>query len=332
METVVDLSKLRCNIRRIRGMTRNKFCAVVKSDAYGHGCAVAPYIENIVDCFFVADYDEAQAIKLIGVKCPVLVLGGDIKPFLSSDDSSIIPTVSSSAELKALLGSGRTSFSVAVNTGMNRLGANELELNRIISLCRTYSVAPQSVYSHLYDGVNSAAEQREKFDRLTDDAILMKNRHLFASNALDMNTPDLYDMTRCGIAMYGYHDGFECCMYVRAKIAAIKRVTKGEHIGYGTYTAPRDMIVASVKCGYSDGFRRCGKQTYMRVRGERCDVLGIPCMDITMIDVTNVPCRVGEYAYIIAQKSDAEYLAECYNTIVYEVLTGFNGRAKRIYM
>ena len=70
----------------------------------------------------------------------------------------------------------------------------------------------------------------------------------------------------------------------------------------------------------------------MRVRGQRCDVVGVPCMDVTMIDVTYTPCRIGEYAYIICQKCDAQYLAECYNTIVYEVLTGFNGRAKRIYI
>ena len=71
---------------------------------------------------------------------------------------------------------------------------------------------------------------------------------------------------------------------------------------------------------------------YMTVRGEKCPIVGMPCMDLTMIDVTNVPCRAGEYAYLISGKEDCEYLAKCYNTIIYEVLTGFNGRAERIYM
>ena len=74
------------------------------------------------------------------------------------------------------------------------------------------------------------------------------------------------------------------------------------------------------------------KQLYLKVRGIKCTIIGMPCMDLCMIDVTGIPCRIGEVAYLIADKEDTEYLAKCYGTIVYEVLTGFNGRAERIYI
>lgn len=332
MQTVVDLSRLRHNIRIVRSITANAFCAVVKSDAYGHGAAVAGYIEPVCDCFFVATYDEAMGLAASGIKKPILVLGGDISPFLTYAEPNIIPTVSEADQLAAVLGAGYKRFSVEIDTGMNRLGANEGGLLRLVEECKMQGVVPWSVYSHIYGGISSASAQAVEFDRLTRDPILRRRRHLYSSCALDLNGTYLFDMTRCGIAMYGYSKYTEPCMKVRAKIVAMAHVARGEHVGYGDYVLERDSVIATVKCGYSDGLRRCDKRLYLTVRGEKCPIVGMPCMDLTMIDVTNVSCRVGEYAYLIGEKEDCEYLAKCYNTIVYEVLTGFNSRAERIYM
>ncbi len=331
MQTVVDISRLRHNIRRIRAQTGNGFCAVVKAQAYGHGAATASYIEPVCDCFMTATYDEAAAISMT-VKKPILVLGGEIAPFLQSDDTNVIPTVCDASQLEHLLKNGKKVFSVAVNTGMNRLGANAEKLDGILSVCKTNNVVPWSVYSHIYGGISSAYAQSVEFDKLTQDRILHKRRHLYSSVALDLGGSYLYDMVRCGIAMYGYADGLDPCMKVRAKIVSLSRVPRGEHIGYGDYTLDRDATIATVRCGYADGLRRCDKQLYLRVRGAKCPIIGMPCMDLCMIDVTGVQCRVGEFAYLIADRSDAEYLAKCYGTIIYEVLTGFNGRCERIYM
>ncbi len=333
MQTVVDLSRLRHNIRRIRATLGNGFCAVVKADAYGHGLAAAGYIEPLVDCFLAATADEAIALASI-VKRPILALGGDIEPYLRACESNIIPTVTDANQLTALLRSGRKCFSVAVNTGMNRLGASESKLAEIAELCKLLNVKPWSVYSHLYGGIASAAAQSAEFERLTADGLWQSRRHLYCSCALDLAGAgvNLYDMTRCGIAMYGYAEGLDICMKVRAKIVAISRVQAGEHIGYGDYTLDRDAVIATVRIGYADGLRRCDKQLYLRVRGNMCPVIGVPCMDYCMIDVSGIPCRVGEYAYLISEKSDTEYLAKCYGTIIYEVLTGFNGRAERVYV
>lgn len=331
MQTVVYLSRIRHNIRRFRARTGNGFCAVVKSSAYGHGNATASYIEPLVDCFMVATADEAMNL-VSAVSKPILVLGGDIQPFTVRREPLVIPTVCDAAQLGALLKCGYKNFSVAINTGMNRLGANERRLNAIVDLCKQIDIAPYSVFSHLYGGASSAQEQATEFERLTSDPILRRKRHLYCSCALDMRGADLYDMTRCGIAMYGYRDGMDLCMRVRAKIVAISYVTKGSHVGYGDCTFDRDGYIATVRCGYADGLRRTDNRLYLKVRGVKCPVIGVPCMDLCMIDVTNVPCRVGEFAYLIADKEDAEYLAQCYGTIIYEVLTGFNGRAERIYI
>ncbi|MCH5155197.1 MAG: alanine racemase [Clostridiales bacterium] len=330
MQTVVDLSRLRQNIRRIRASVRNEFCAVVKSNAYGHGIAVARYIEPLVDCFLVATADEAFELAAL-VKKPILTLGGEIYPYTRVYSPQIIPTVCDVSGLDAVLKSGYNRFSVAVNTGMNRLGAGEQKLNDIVCYCKQNNIVPWSVYSHLY-AMSAAPEQAQEFERLTADEVLRAKRHLYCSCSLDLNGFDLYDMSRFGIAMYGYHSGLDICMRVRAKIVGLSYVARGNHVGYGEYTLDHDALIATVRCGYADGLRRTDKQLYFNVRGVKCPLVGMPCMDLCMIDVTGIACRKGEFAYLISKKEDTEYLAKCYGTIVYEVLTGFNGRAERIYM
>ncbi len=323
---------MRHNVRIIKSRTKRRFCAVVKSDAYGHGAVVAKYIEPVVDGFFVATADEAWELIYMGVKKPVTVLGGDIAPFTRKYSPLVVPTVCDASQLDTLLKSGYNNFQVAINTGMNRLGANEKQLGEIVSLCKMNDVAPFGVYSHLYNGISSAPYQSELFERMTLDPILRRDRHLYCSCALDLTGFDLYDTVRCGIAMYGYANGVEPCMKARAKIISISAVEKGSHVGYGDCTLEHDSVIAAVRCGYSDGLRRTDKRLYMKVRGVKCPIVGHPCMDVTMIDVTGVDCRIGEFAYLISDREDTEFLAKCYNTIVYEVLTGFNGRAERFYI
>lgn len=332
MQLVVDISRMRHNIRYIKSVTKKRFCAVVKSNAYGHGAVVAKYIEPVCDGFFVATADEAWELVYLGVKKPVIVLGGEIAPFTRKYSPLIVPSVCDALQLDTLIKSGYNNFQVAVNTGMNRLGANEKSLNEIVSLCKMNNLAPRGVYSHLYNGISSAPEQSELFERLTADPILRRDRHLYCSCALSLIGCELYDTVRIGLAMYGYALGVEPCMKARARIVRLSRVSRGSHVGYGDCILERDSIIATVGCGYNDGLRRTDSPLYMTVRGVKCPVVGHPCMDVTMIDVTNVNCRVGEFAYIISCKEDTEYLAKCYGTIIYEVLTGFNGRAERFYI
>lgn len=332
MQLVIDISRMRHNIRLIRAATKTRFCAVVKSEAYGHGAVVAKYIEPVCDSFFVATADEAWELVYMGVKKPIVVLGGEIGEFTRKFSPLVVPTVCDALQLDTLLKSGYNNFQVALNTGMNRLGADKRKLDEIVALCKTENVKPSGVYSHIYNGIYSAPEQSELFERLTDNPILKGNRHLYCSCAMDLVGYNLYDEVRCGLAMYGYAKGLEPCMKARARIVGLSTVTKGSHVGYGDYLLDRDSLIATVRCGYSDGLRRSDKQLYMKVRGVKCPVIGQPCMDVTMLDVTGTGCRVGEFAYLISDKEDTEYLAKCYNTIIYEVLTGFNGRAERFYI
>ncbi len=333
MQTVVDLSRLRHNIRLIRAKTGNGFCAVVKADAYGHGSAVASYIEPLVDCYMVACYDEAASIVASGVRKPILVLGGDVGFVVHNRDKQIIPTVCSLRQLEFIANCGVKNFSVEVDTGMHRLGADESELGAMIAFMTTRNLSSWSTYSHIYNGVASALDQADKFDRMTNVSVLNRRRHLYSSVALDLpQGVPLFDMTRSGIAMYGFAKGLDIALRARAKIISISAVERGNRVGYGDYILDKDSVIATVACGYADGLRRCDKQLYLTVRGVKCKVVGVPCMDMCMIDVSDVRCRVGEFAYLIQDKEDVEYLAKCYGTIVYEILTGFNGRAERIYM
>lgn len=331
MQIVVELSRLRHNIRRIRSILPQRYCAVVKAQAYGHGVSVVPYIDPVVDCFLVASYSEAEEVAFLTQK-PVLVLAGEPRPLCGRSSANVVPAVYSARDAEWAIRYGCKKFSVAVNTGMNRLGADENELGRIVAVCKANDIKPWSVYSHIYGGISSAGEQSNEFERLTQDALLRGNRHLYSSCALDLRENGHFDMVRIGIAMYGFASGFETALKARAKILSIFRVERGRHVGYGDFTLDRDCVVAAVGLGYADGLRRSDRPLYLTVRGKKCRVLGSPCMDVTMIDVSDVACRVGEFAYMIADKSDVEYLAKVYDTIVYEVLTGLNGRSERVYV
>ncbi len=304
---------------------------MIKAQAYGHGIAVAPYIQPLVDCFMTATYEEAEEARLCGVYKPILVLG-ETRHAAICRDPVIIPAVSDAREAELLLESGCKNISVAVNTGMNRLGADERRLGEIAEVFKEHGCTPWSVYSHIYGGIATAGEQSAEFDRLTSSPIFSRRRHLYCSCALDLPGAYPYDMIRCGIAMYGYAKGLDIALKARAKIVAISSVQRGSHVGYGECVLDRDAVIATVRCGYADGVRRTEIPLYMKVRGVKCPIVGYPCMDLCMIDVTNAPCRVGEFAYLISEKEDAEYLAKAYGTIIYEVLTGFNGRAERIYV
>lgn len=333
MQLVIDVCRLRHNIRIIRAKTKTRFCAVVKSDAYGHGAVVSKYIEPLCDSFLVATSEEAFELSYMGIRKPIYIVGGDIRPMPSMRRcDNLVPSVSDVRTLDTLLKSGYNNFQIAVNTGMNRLGANVDMMEKIASYCAMNNVKPFGVYSHIYGGISSSAAQSAEFDRLTESPIFRGNRHLYCSVALDLTFANLYDEVRCGIAMYGYAKDLSPCMKARARIVKISDVPRGSHVGYGDFILDRDRRVATVRCGYADGFRRCDRPLYMKVRGVKCPVLGTPCMDLTMIDVTDVMCREGEFAYVISDAEDAEYLAKCYGTIVYEVLTGFNGRAERFYI
>ena len=145
------------------------------------------------------------------------------------------------------------------------------------------------------------------------------------------------DAIRPGLAVYGYGSGIVSpILSIYAPIIKIAFVRQGEHISYGDYTAPRDMLVASIRAGYADGIRRKADPNadnrFVSVNGVLCPIVGQVCMDITMVDVSKVKICYRDKVFVLGNGISANDIALAENTNVYEVLTSFKGRVNRRYI
>ena len=243
-----------------------------------------------------------------------------------------IPSVSSTDEIRTLRYNGwRGRVQIKVNTGMNRLGCRP-ETVRILADCLAKAgMHTDGVFTHFYaaSDADCTARQFAAFDEAT--RVLSVRRHCCASNGLFLPAQYRLDATRPGLALYGYGgQDLQPVMQATATVVALHFVRKGDNVGYGIMPAPNAMIVATVACGYADGYRRCDQPRTVSVNGVDCPVVGQVCMDMFFADVTHVRCRVGDEAVVLG--GNAEQLAAAYGTIPYEVLTGFNSaRGEYVY-
>ena len=356
----------------MRAKTKVRICAVVKADAYGHGAiAMAKSAEKFADELAVADMREAGELVEAGVRLPINVLGSTVdgsssrwpmagglfredeiisvyEPRTPNPEprSIIIPTVCDIADIKTLQSLTSTPYPIIpntvnlkINTGMNRLGVRPGEVKEAVRRIKSAGFTLKSVFSHLYNATDEK-EAKIQLDLFKESAAFLSphvTRHLAASSAMALPGCFCFDMVRPGLALYGYGNyGTEPVMKVRATILKIFRVQKGEHVSYGDYTAPRDMTVAVLGTGYADGLRRKTnpnlEDRLVSVHNVLCPTVGQTCMDLTMVDVSGIPAKRGDYAYLIGKGASGEALAAACNTNMYEILTGFKGRVTRNYV
>ncbi len=316
----------------------------MKANAYGHGLPrVAKAAEKFSDEFAVATFSEAMDLKSAGVLKPVNILGCaessfyDLKSGYEGTLSGIVPSISDSSQLK-FIDRHIEAVNIKVNTGMNRIGANPEDLNEIVTAALAKGLRIKSFFSHLYMGEDEAcsAYQLDIFERAVAPFEYLKaKKHIAASSCLNLGQKFSLDMVRCGIASYGYSLYTKPVLSVYTNILQVLRVEAGAHIGYGDYTAPFDMSVAALRIGYADGYRRkkdYSEQRFVDIGGVLCPVVGQVCMDITLVDVSNVKLKGNDKVYILGGKVKGEDLAKSCGTIVYETLTSLGGRMKRNYI
>lgn len=287
-----------------------------------------------MDGFAVATLSEAMILCGIGITRPIIILGSIDGQKFEGYQNIIIPTVSTLDELK-FISQFTDNINIKINTGMNRIGAGEEELQKMQRYILDNNIRIFSAFTHFFDASNIAdtTYQLNEFDRLTGKSpIDWGFTHCAASNCIKLSKEFHKDLVRCGIALYGYdYDFLKPCMEVTCSIVQLLRVNKGQHIGYGRFTAENDMNIATIRIGYGDGYRRITNPRFVCINGTICAVVGQVCMDMTMVDVTSINARIGDCVYIIGDKISCDDLALSYGTINYEVLTSFNERAKKIY-
>ena len=308
----IDLEALRENVRLLRSTLpeKTKLMAVVKADAYGHGIAkvARAALEAGASALAVARTDEGAALRQAGVTAPVLVLGA------SSDEEiaegvrneltltvctpEMVDTLESCAKDSGLTGL----MHLKIDTGMGRIGVRTEE--EIRAILARLQVSPHvrltGAFTHFADADGSdMAYTRMQFERFQQLLTLLPDgivRHCANSAAIHRCPEAALDMVRAGISMYG-HPPVETdlplrpVMTWRTQVTFVKTVQPGDKISYGcTFTAEKPMRLATVACGYGDGYHRnASSRAQVILHGQRARVVGRICMDQMMVDVTDVP-------------------------------------------
>ena len=371
----VDLSRIKENLNNIKKTLAkgSGVLAVLKADAYGHGArVVANYISGDIEMAGVAGVSEALELRkeMPGGRLysprftkPILVLGYT-HPSMFSDaianDVTLTVFDRENAELldKAAAEAGKiANVHVAVDTGMHRIGfvPSDESADAIAGIAALKNVKIRGIFSHFAraDETAGAAEtddQEKRFnafcDRLEARGIDIGVRHISNSAAI-MTGRTTYPLVRAGIVLYGNYPSGEMdrsllelkpSLSVRARIVNVAPLHKGESVSYGhTFTADRDLKVATLAAGYADGiFRSLSNKGEVVVGGRRCRILGRICMDQMMVDVTDVPgCRIGNEALIFGVLGGAELpleeVAGTAGSFNYELMCEIGRRMARIY-
>ena len=244
---------------------------------------------------------------------------------------------------------------IKVDTGMGRIGFRENALENILKISKLPNISIEGIYTHLATAddieMNYAREQLRRFDELYESlkkaGLEIPIRHTSNSAAVIQLRDLNYELCRPGIILYGYppvnftqaETGFEPVMSLEANIVHLKEIAAGESVSYGrTFIAQTPTLVATLPLGYADGLRRSLSNKWkVIVNGQYAPVIGRICMDQTMIDVTGIEgVKIGDKVTILGTEDrisiNAEQMAECAETISYEILCGISQRVPRVYI
>lgn len=372
----VDLRALRDNLRQARRLAGGReIIAVVKADAYGHGAVpvARALAQDGVARFGVALVEEGRALRDAGVQGEVIVLGGftaDQAPELA--ELGLSATIFHLDHAAALDAAARRAGRVVpihlkIDTGMGRLGFPVAEAVRALSrLAECSGLRVEGLMTHFADADLAdpayAREQIARFDAVADaarragvgvpmrhaanSAALIKGSEGLANPTRHPTDGPLYDAVRPGIMLYGCRPGPDVggvevrpVLTLATRVLLLKRVPADTPISYGrTFVTRRESLIAVLPIGYADGYPRAlSNRGSVLVRGRRAPVVGRVCMDLTMIDVTDVPgAAEGDDVVLIGAQRDAalpaEEVADAAGTIAYELLCGIGPRVPRRYV
>lgn len=332
MNLEISLENLRYNARAIKSRTFGaKIIAVVKANAYGHGAVkIAHTLRSEVYAFAVANCREARELAMAGITEPVFVLGGVISD--SSYPENVIPTVSDEEGIKRA--AKKCKFvAIAVNTGMNRYGCDPKTLKTLVSAATENGLNVRHVFTHIADESDKESSNRQLSAFIGATASLKIESSVAATCALNLGRSFCSDCVRAGIGLYGYGaDNLKPIASAFAPIVAVRKIKKGERVGYGDFFADKDIKIAVVAAGYADGLMRRRRDLFATVCGIKCRAVGQICMDASFFDVSDVDCREGDFAYFIGNGASMRALCTTYDTIPYEILTSFDRRSDKIYV
>ena len=356
----VNLNAVVDNLNYYRSFLKpeTKLVCMVKADAYGAGAVeVAKTLQDHrVDYLAVAVADEGVTLRHNGITQNIMIMNPEMTAFKTMFDYDLEPEVYSFRLMDALIHAaeqqGITGWPVHIklDTGMHRLGFDpEKDIDEVVRRLKSQNaIIPRSVFSHFVgsdsdDFDNFSAMQFQKFDvasKKLQAAFKHKIlRHMDNSAAIEHFPERQMDMCRLGLGLYGVDPRdnrmLSTVSTLKTTILQLRHVPKEETVGYsrkGVLT--RDSVIAAIPIGYADGLNRhLGRGAcYCLVNGQKAPYVGNICMDVAMIDVTDIPdVREGDMVEIFGEHLPVTVLSDVLQTIPYEVMTSVSNRVKKVY-
>ena len=356
----VNLNALVNNVRYYRRFMKpeTKMVCMVKASGYGVGSLETSKTlqDNGVDYLAVAVADEGVDLREAGITANIMIMNPETTSFKMLFDYSLEPEVFSFDLLEQLIYAaekeGITNFPIHIklDTGMHRLGFNpEKDMPRLIErLSRQTALVPCSVFSHFVGSDGDEFDtfshrQFELFDKASRQLQAAYThkiiRHICNSAGIEHFPQYHLDMVRLGLGLYGINARNNHILNnvatLKTTILQIREVPKGDSIGYSRRTIlERDSRIAAIPISYADGLNRHlgNRGCYCLVNGQKADYVGNICMDVCMLDVTDIDCKEGDQVEIFGDNLPVTVLSDALGTIPYEVLTGISNRVQRIYI
>ena len=359
-----DFSRLELNLkaatenyRYFRSLLdpKTKLLVLVKANAYGHGgVEFASMMQRAgADYLAVAYPVEGLELRRNGISLPILVLtaGTDFYPEII--DTRMEPSIPNLYSLKKLVGILRERgirdypIHIKLDTGMHRLGFMTDELPELVEFLKnTPEVKVKAVFSHLCVAEDPSEDAftlgqihlfRDNVNYIADGIGYMPMRHILNSAGIERFPQFQFDMVRLGIGIYGISalpdKKLAPVASLKCKVLQVKTLGPNDTIGYGRWGhAKEGTVIATIPVGYADGLdRHLGRgNASFSVNGHRAPTIGNICMDMCMLDVTGIPCAVGDTVTIFGEDPTASELAGILDTIPYEILVSVPRRIHRL--
>ena len=355
----VNLNAVVDNLNYFRSFLKpeTKMVCMIKADAYGAGAVeIAKTLQDQrVDYLAVAVADEGVTLRKAGITANIMIMNPEVTAFKTMFDYDLEPEVYSFRLLDALVKAARKEgitgwpVHIKLDTGMHRLGFDPVDdiFKLIDRLKHQTAIIPRSVFSHFVgsdsDGFDEFSARQfalfEEGSQQLQAAFSHKIlRHMDNSAGIEHFPERQMDMCRLGIGLYGVDPRnnrmLSTVSTLKTTILQMRHVPAGETVGYSRKgKIERDSVIAAIPIGYADGLNRGlgNRRCYCLVNGQKAEYVGNICMDVAMIDVTDIPCVEGDQVEIFGEHLPVTVLSDVLGTIPYEVLTGVSSRVKRVY-
>ena len=365
----ISLKNIEHNYKELRSHLKPgvRFLGVVKANAYGHGDIEVASLLQSLGCDYLAVATAGEAVKLRknAITLPILILGYTPPEFadtlLDYDITQAVSdlgtaTVFSQAAAKA---GKELKIHIKLDSGMGRLGfsciGGQTEAEKILAVLKLPGLVPEGIFTHFaVSEIDDASYTRGQFSAFLSMVKALENasgvkfeiKHCANSGATLKYEDMQLDMVRPGIALYGCPPGdslfgfdLRPAMELKSRVYAVRHMPAGTSISYGrTFVADSDRKIAVMPMGYADGLHRVlSNKLEVSIHGKRVRQVGNICMDMCMIDVTEIPDVLpGDIITVFGRDGETvlpvEEAAEKAGTISYEILSGLSPRVPRIYV